>query len=182
MRDGELVAIVDAAVAEAVRRGGAWIVCRPGCAECCMGPCEITQLDALRLRRGFEELRKQDVARAARVRERAQSYAGGDDEACPALDPETRTCDLYASRPLTCRMFGPAIRCGSGDIGACELCFDGAKEEEIAACAVEVDPEALESEMLGGTDVGPQTTVASALLTEAPEAPRNRAERTGCLP
>ena len=59
-----------------------------------------------------------------------------DDEPCPALDPEAGTCDLYASRPITCRTFGPPVRCGSESVGVCELCFDGASDEEIASLAL----------------------------------------------
>ena len=58
--DRELIQIVDAAMAEAARLGGAWVVCEPGCAECCMGPFPITQLDAWRLRQGLAELERRD--------------------------------------------------------------------------------------------------------------------------
>jgi len=40
----------DAAMAEATRLSGSWLVCKAGCAECCLGPFPITQLDARRLR------------------------------------------------------------------------------------------------------------------------------------
>jgi len=150
-----LVAIVDAAVAEAVRLGGERIACRPGCCECCMGPFPITELDAQRLREGLTELEASDPARAGQVRERAQAYGNGDDEACPALDPSTGWCDLYAARPITCRIFGPPMRSNGGPVGVCELCFVGASEEEIAACAVEI-PEMEEGE---------ETSVARALVT-----------------
>ena len=33
-----------------------------------------------------------------------------DDVPCPALDPETGGCDLYAARPITCRTFGLTLR------------------------------------------------------------------------
>src|ERR1039458_2452779 len=33
-----------------------------------------------------------------------------DEEYCPALDPDALTCDLYEARPITCRIFGPAVR------------------------------------------------------------------------
>jgi len=82
----------------------------------------------------------------------------GDDEPCPALDPDTGTCDLYAARPLTCRTFGPAIRWGGDAVGICELNFQGAADEEIAACVVEIQTD--EPEEAEGT----QTTVAFALL------------------
>src|SRR4051812_32344428 len=98
-RDRELIQIVDAAMAEAARRSGQWLVCRPGCAECCIGPFFITQLDAARLQRGLAEIETTDPQRAGRIRDRARNVTGGDDEDCPALDPETRTCDLYAARP-----------------------------------------------------------------------------------
>ncbi len=155
--DRQLVQIVDAATADAARRSGDWLKCRPGCTQCCIGVFSITQLDALRLRAGLAELGRGDPARAADVRERAQQsldrlridFPGdpetgeldedrpafadfANDEQCPALDPATGTCDLYAARPMTCRIFGPPIRSQDG-IGVCELCFDGASETEILA-------------------------------------------------
>lgn len=178
MGDRELIQIVDAAMAEAARRSGAWLVCRPGCYSCCLGLFPISQLDALRLQRGLAELTTSDPPRADRVRQRARQMArdlpnasiqtllDGDsfDEApCPALDPEAGTCDLYASRPITCRTFGPPVRCGSESVGVCELCFDGATDEEIAACEVEVDPEGVEAELIRETGEAGNTIVAFAL-------------------
>lgn len=169
--DRELIQIVDRALLEAACKGGSWLLCRPGCSQCCYGPFEITQLDAVRLRKGLAELDGRDPQRAAAVRERARRAAQltnfSDDEPCPALDPEIGTCDLYASRPITCRCFGPPVLCDSGAIGVCELCFAGASDEEIAACLVAFDPEGLESvlndELELATGVRGMTTVASAL-------------------
>ena len=70
--DRELIQIVDAAMAEAARLSGAWVVCQPGCAECCLGPFPITQLDAWRLREGLAQLERRDPERAARVRRRSR--------------------------------------------------------------------------------------------------------------
>jgi Fe-S-cluster containining protein len=168
--DETLIQVVDAALAEAARNSGPWLVCRPGCTGCCMGPFPITQLDARRLREGLAELASRDPQRAARVRERARqavALAVTDDDPCPALDPSTGTCDLYAARPITCRIFGPPVRYGAGAVGVCELCFQGASDEEIAACAVEVDP-GLESQLLNeleeSTGVRGETSVALALV------------------
>lgn len=165
----QLVQIVDQAMAEAVRRSGSWLACHIGCYECCIGPFPITQLDGLRLRTGLAELETRDPERAARVLRRARASVermrsefpqnpvetvlaldeGADDEPCPALDPETGACDLYDARPITCRTFGPAVRQpGGSSLAICELCFRGASGEEIAACAVEVDPGNLEAELL----------------------------------
>jgi Fe-S-cluster containining protein len=195
--DHALIQIVDAAMAEAARKSGPWLVCRPGCTECCMGPFPITQLDARRLREGLAELESRDRQRAARVRERArqavarispdfpgdaatgvlgedeeaerQFAALADDGPCPALDPATGTCDLYAARPITCRMFGPPVRRGSEAVGVCELCFQGASDREIADCGVEIDPRGLESrlsdELERITGARGQTLVAFALAT-----------------
>jgi Fe-S-cluster containining protein len=136
---GDLIQIVDAAMAEAVRKSGDWIACKPGCMECCIGPFAISMLDAARLRDGLAQLALVDPSRAEAVRRRAAQHDDEDEEAsCPALDPDSGTCDLYASRPLTCRMFGPAVRSG-GAVGACELCYQGASDEEIAACSVTLD-------------------------------------------
>src|ERR1700674_1911475 len=70
--DGALIQIVDGALADATRRGGEWLVCRPGCTQCCIGVFAINQLDAHRLRRGLAELEAIAPQRAARVRERAR--------------------------------------------------------------------------------------------------------------
>ena len=174
-KDQELIQIVDSVLAEATRRSGQWLVCRPGCTQCCIGAFPINQLDALRLRRGFADLAMRAPQRAHRVRERAreavarlsQDFPGdpvsgvldkGDDaaerfsdvandEPCPALDPDTGNCELYESRPMTCRVFGPPVRSEDG-LGVCELCYEGASDEEIAACEMKPDPDDLESALL----------------------------------
>jgi len=69
------------------------------------------------------------------------------DEPCPVLDPQTGTCELYQSRPMTCRVFGPPVRSGDG-LGVCELCFRGATEEQITSCEMKPDPDNLESGLL----------------------------------
>jgi Fe-S-cluster containining protein len=189
-----LIQIVDAALAEATRKSGDRLACRPGCTECCMGPFPISQLDAWRLREGLAQLGEQDAARAERVRRRVRESAlrlapdypgdastgtldeGGDaeerfadfadSEPCPALDPESGLCDLYAARPLACRTFGQPVRVGEA-VGVCELCFQGAGEEEIAACAAEIDVDALEAPLLRGFEESGQTIVTFALAVEA---------------
>ena len=173
--DQKLVQIVDAAFADAAQRSGKWLLCRPGCTQCCIGDFEINQLDAMRLRQGLAELKKRDPERAKRVQARVresvkrlrQEFPGdvrtgelnsdeeaqtafedfANDEPCPALDPESGTCDLYVYRPMTCRVFGPPIR-SEGGLGVCELCFQGASSDEIAACEMNVDPEGLEEKLL----------------------------------
>jgi Fe-S-cluster containining protein len=174
-KDRALIQIVDAALAEASRRSGDWLVCRPGCSQCCIGAFSINQLDALRLRQGLSNLEKCAPERAIRVRERARDsvqrlspdypgnpaigllHQGGqaeaqfadfaNDEPCPVLNPETGTCELYEWRPMTCRVFGPPVRSQDG-LGVCELCFHGATEEQIAACEMKPDPDNLESVLL----------------------------------
>ena len=173
--DQKLVQIIDSALADTARRSGEWLVCKLGCTQCCMGAFTINQLDALRLQRGLAELEVTDPARAAQVRERArasisrfsQDFPGdrktgildegetaealfeefANDEPCPVLDPQTGRCDLYAARPLTCRVFGPPVQ-SEGGLGVCELCYHGASKEEIAACEMTVDPEGIEPALL----------------------------------
>lgn len=193
--DHQLIQIVDSAMTEAVRRGGEWIACRPGCCECCIGVFPISQSDALRLRAGLRALEQTDPHRAANVRSRSQkavargaaTFPGdsatgildpdpdsaqrfesfGNDDPCPALDPETHTCDLYAWRPLTCRTFGPAVRLNGDSVDICELCYHGANDEDIAACRVDLDIAGiegpLEDEAEVATGLSGQTIVAFAL-------------------
>jgi Fe-S-cluster containining protein len=170
--DQELIHIVDAATAEAVRRGGSWVACRPGCHECCIGAFPITQADVLRLQHGMKSI---DPGQAARIRERARAAVaanqydfpgdprtgilGSDDDSearfehfanedpCPALDPATGTCDLYAWRPITCRTFGPALRMNEDSIDTCELCYQGATDDQITACQVDLEVAEREAEL-----------------------------------
>jgi Fe-S-cluster containining protein len=170
--DRYFIRILDAALAESVRKSGEWLVCRLGCTECCIGPFPITQLDAVRLREGLAELEQTAPARAARILQRSrEAVAGGEEseeDACPVLDPETGACDLYAARPVTCRTFGPPMRWGAEPLGICELNFDGATDEEIAACEVALDARQLEAGLLDSlrraTGAAGETSVALALL------------------
>ena len=174
--DKALIQIVNAALADASRRSGEWLVCRPGCTQCCVGVFAINQLDAARLQQGLADLEETDPQRALRIRERARvsvsrlsaEFPGNlktgvldegrepekrfsefaNDEPCPVLDPETGLCDLYDARPMTCRTFGPPVR-SDGGLGVCELCYHGASDEQIAACEMVADPDDLESKLLG---------------------------------
>jgi Fe-S-cluster containining protein len=173
--DRTLIQIVDAALEDAALRSGDWLVCRPGCTQCCTGVFAINSLDALRLQHGLMDLEKTDAARAGRIRERSRESVGrlapefpgdaesglldesrdaeerfvefGNDEVCPVLDPDTGLCDLYEARPMTCRTFGPPVRSEDG-LGVCELCFHGATDEEIAECEMVVDPQELEAKLV----------------------------------
>jgi len=173
--DGALIQIVDADLADAARRSGEWLVCRPGCTQCCVGVFAINQLDVVRLQEGLADLEKTDPRRAGRIRLRARDSIqrlsvefpgnaktgvldGGpeaeerfaefaNDEVCPVLDPETGLCELYDARPMTCRTFGPPVR-SEGGLGVCELCFHGATDEQIAACEMFVDSDDLEAKLL----------------------------------
>jgi Fe-S-cluster containining protein len=173
--DGALIQIVDAALADATERSGEWLVCRPGCTQCCVGVFAINQLDAARLRQGLADLETNDPERADRIHKRVResirrlspNFPGNaktgvldegpeaeerfadfaNDEVCPVLDPQTGLCDLYGARPMTCRTFGPPVRSEDG-LGVCELCFHGATDEQIAACEMIPDPDDLESKLL----------------------------------
>ena len=161
-----LIQIVDAAVADAYRRGGSHLVCHPGCSQCCIGVFPIAHQDAARLREGLALLTQTDPARAARINARVAAsiarldpWFPGDlstgilapdyeenilfeefanDEPCPVLDLDHGTCDLYEHRPILCRTFGPPMRTEEDNLATCELCFIHASTEEIAAA--ELDP------------------------------------------
>jgi len=179
-RDHELVQIVDAALADAARKAGDWLVCRPGCTQCCVGAFAINALDAARLRVGLRELQQRDPILAGAIRQRARAYiervactfpgdpatgiidesqtgqdyfaAFADDEMCPALDPELGTCNLYPFRPMTCRVFGPPVRNEGGVLGICELCFQGASDLQIAACEMKSDFHDLEDRLVAESE------------------------------
>jgi Fe-S-cluster containining protein len=148
----------------------------------------------LRLRRGLADLERVAPERADRIRQRSleavarltPNFPGNavsglldeddaaverfadfaNDEPCPALDPETGNCELYESRPMTCRVFGPPVRSEDG-LGVCELCYQGASDEAIAACEMTPDPDDLESALLkkveNSTGVRGDTIIAFCL-------------------
>ena len=198
-RDQVLVQIADAALADSARRSGKWLACKPGCSQCCVGVFAINQLDAARLRRGLVAMDLEDAERAASIRARVQATVAkltpdfpGDpvsgiiseedsDEAnqrwndfandvpCPVLNPETGTCELYSSRPMLCRTFGPPVKSDeeSNDLTVCDLCFDGASDEEVTACEMHPDPDHLEHVLLEDLEKGTgrrgETIIAFAL-------------------
>jgi Fe-S-cluster containining protein len=136
--DHELVQIMDAALADAAGKAGAWLACRPGCTQCCHGAFAINALDAMRLGVGMHALDGTNPQKADAVRVRARAWIAefgsafpGDamtgvlgnteeeqdrfeefanEAACPALDPQTGLCEVYEWRPMTCRVFGPPVR------------------------------------------------------------------------
>ncbi len=192
MGDRELVQIVDASLADAARRAGPWLVCRLGCTQCCFGAFAISELDALRLQVGMTKLRRENSALASEVERRALAWIGenraafpGDVEtgrigntesdqerfeeyaneaACPALDPATGRCDVYEWRPMTCRVFGPPVRMnGDNALGHCELCFNGATADQVAACEMSI-PHDLEQQLVDQIPSNGETLVAFALI------------------
>lgn len=148
-------------------------------------------LDRERLRAGLEQLAQLDPLRAAAVQDRAkalvatlQAHFPGDSEsgvlqssderwdafadlpeadaACPALDPATGHCELYATRPLTCRIFGPPVL-NEGGIGMCELCYVGASEAAVLHGELFLEHHALEKELTTEFSQS-ETVIAWALL------------------
>lgn len=166
---------MDSALRKAARESGDLLVCKKGCTQCCVGVFAINQLDAARLQRGLAMLAKKDAVRAAAVRSRARDAwkrlrpdfpgnkrtgfldesEGGqkrfeefaNDEPCPALNPADGTCDLYDSRPMTCRAFGPPVRSEEG-LGACELCYQGVPDDEMEAYEMIPDPDDREMQLV----------------------------------
>jgi Fe-S-cluster containining protein len=194
--DAELTRSFDSRLAAAVRRAGPHVTCRRGCTPCCIGVFDITALDARRLRRGLAVLRAERPQMAAGVAARAAAQWAAQREAfpgvptsagvladgdegrerffsafaevpCPALDPRTGGCLLYAFRPLSCRSYGVPLRYGAEVLPPCPLNFTTATAAEVAAATAEVDPDdregALLASVMGLCATSGDTTVAAAL-------------------
>jgi len=198
--DARLLERLDIEFGRAARLAGAHLVCGPGCAECCHGPFPITPLDVRRLARGLDRLAREEPLRAAAVRARAlrsvaalrEGYPGNpetgrleagesgldrfferhQDLPCPALDPVTARCDVYAARPVSCRTYGPPARFGDEVTPPCRLCFRDASPDEIDRCRIEPDREGLEERILAGMGVPAgedwETLIAFALAGGRP--------------
>jgi Fe-S-cluster containining protein len=189
----ELFLIVDTALASAAERSGSHLACRPGCHQCCIGVFAITPLDAAALREGLSAApaevagRIRERALASRERLLAAGFPGdpntgilftephheeafeefANDEPCPVLDPTTGTCDLYASRPVQCRTFGPPMRDEDGHLTVCELCFTNASPEEVAQAEMDQSWRPLEDQLIEQAESDPAiagpTLIAFAL-------------------
>jgi Fe-S-cluster containining protein len=191
-RDTELVQIMEAALVDAASRAGPWLACRPGCTQCCHGVFAINALDAARLHAGMQALFASDPNKAEAIRTRAHAWINqyapdfpgnsatgvlgtsdedqarfedfANDAPCPALNAETGLCDIYAWRPMACRVFGPPVRVAENDaLACCELCFIGATDDQIAACEMHL-PHELEEQLIEETAESCETIVAFALL------------------
>jgi Fe-S-cluster containining protein len=201
-----LIQIVTTALASATTRSGPHLVCKPGCYQCCIGVFPIAHQDAARLLEGLATLEQTDPEKAARIQARVADsltrldpWFPGDiatgilnedyeaailfeefanDEPCPVLDLTTGTCDLYESRPILCRTFGPPMRTEEDNLATCELCYIHASTEEIAAC--ELDPtipalEAASNEAFNAAHhLRGETLIAYALRKPASAAYRPR--------
>jgi len=163
--DAELIRIVDAAVAEATARAAGRIVCRRGCTHCCVGPFAVTVRDLDRLREGLAaappELRDRIAARSREARATMREGFPGDWESgriasleaadafdlahpwlpCPVLDLESGACSLHASRPVACRLHGPALRMNGFDLRPCRLNYAGEDPEPFRVAFATPDPD-----------------------------------------
>lgn len=131
---------VDHWFAGCLRSHGGLIECRNGCSACCRGLFDITLLDALHLRMGFERL-PEDVRRVVRLKARARlddltsrwpdfsapwllnripeeewddMMPEEDETPCPLLSDEG-ACLVYDHRPMTCRLNGIPLIDSSGE-------------------------------------------------------------------
>lgn len=184
-----LFPIVDQALASAAQRSGAWLACHPGCHQCCIGVFPISPLDAATLQEGLaaapEDVRSRVLSRAATSRERLTEGFPGDattghlftdehheeqfenfanEEVCPALDPASGTCDLYAFRPVQCRTFGPPVRDEDDHLTVCELCFIDAPAEEVAKAEMDQSWRAMEEDEILKIDPENQPTLVAWAL------------------
>ena len=139
-RYSSLLQEVDQWFAGCVQRHESSITCARGCSSCCRGLFDITLLDALYLRSGFNRL-SEDIQDSIRLKAGVQleplaarwptfttpwilnsipetewdDMMPEDDETpCPLLS-ETGTCLVYAHRPMTCRLNGIPLIDVSGE-------------------------------------------------------------------
>lgn len=174
--DRALVSMFDRTLAASIRGARRHLQCRIGCTACCIGPFDITTLDAARLAVGMALLEQRHPRIVARLRARSREqwrmlgaafpgdaetgrlddddddrerfFARFADLHCAALDPRTGRCILYAYRPLSCRSFGLPVRVGEEVLEPCELNFREASPAEVKAATAEPDPEDREGQIL----------------------------------
>ena len=129
-----LVAQVDAVFQKVSSNFPAEVKCRQGCSDCCHALFDVTLVEAMYLNAKFAEL-DEDIRnailieadkadrKAYRFKRQASKDAEEVDQSeillrtakerlrCPLLDQDDR-CSLYASRPVTCRIYGIPLEIG----------------------------------------------------------------------
>jgi Fe-S-cluster containining protein len=140
-RYGKLLARVDDWFSICISRFPDEISCGRGCAACCRGLFDITLLDALLLRRGFDkfpeavrlDLLSRAEKRLSKIRESWPEFAPPfilnnrpEKEQVVVMSEEDETpcvllgvdglCLLYDYRPLTCRLHGLPLIDRSGEV------------------------------------------------------------------
>ena len=136
------------------------IACRNGCSECCRGLFDITLLDALYLKRGFDALpepQQNGIVRAALLRLEQLSQLNPvfvepwllnaipeddwdalmpeEDETPCLLLSEDGECLVYRHRPMTCRLNGIPMIDVSGEELFDEWCTLNFTGEDPRRCA-----------------------------------------------
>jgi len=154
-----LLGEVDSWFARCLSRHPDLIACHQGCSACCRGLFDITLLDALCLKRGFDKL-PIDVQQAVQVKAVAPLVELGqqwpefarpwilnhipeptwdemmpeEDERPCALLSDDGACLVYAQRPMTCRLNGIPLIDTSGEAlfdEWCTLNFQGCDPMEL---------------------------------------------------
>lgn len=146
-RYGSLLREVDTWFASCQAHHPTAITCQRGCSACCRGLFDITLLDALFLRSGFDRLpedvqdsvRRKALARLDGISSRWTAFADPwllnpipeeewdlimpeEDETPCVLLSEEGTCLVYENRPMTCRLNGIPLIDESGEVLFDEWC------------------------------------------------------------
>lgn len=154
-RYGLLLGEVDAWFKYCLEQHPDLIACRNGCSECCRGLFDITLLDAVYLRRGFDTLPERQRAQIVQAASRRlellslvnpafaepwllngileadwDALMPEDDEAPCLLLSETGGCLAYEHRPMTCRLNGIPLIDDSGEELFDEWCTLNFTEED----------------------------------------------------
>lgn len=125
-----LVAQVDAVFDKVQHEYNECVTCKAGCADCCHALFDLTLIEAMFIKSQFDKIipqesRKNIIERANKAdrkvyklkRKASKEFHDGRSETeilkemavqrvrCPLLDSEDK-CELYESRPITCRLYG----------------------------------------------------------------------------
>lgn len=199
---------LDAWAASARDRAPGIIPCRAGCSACCHGPFDISVADAELVRDAVDAL-PEETQKAVRDRavksldrlralapEWAPPYAIGDlgdrrfdqmveslsGEPCPMLD-ESGSCQIYADRPLVCRLIGLGMITPAGRLieNSCPIQSDFPTYAALPPQPFDLEGlELAELEALQGAarrlfgtvdELDYETTIASAALLPKQDAP-----------
>lgn len=134
----QLLTTLNVHVERLSQRYQAHMACKKGCSFCCADRFEISAVEALYLKAGFDQLPTETQVLIQKNLELGAGQAGSNEalpgQHCPML--VDGACSVYQHRPITCRAYGLLVS-WQGQISTCSLNFNNLQDTQLEVLAID---------------------------------------------